>query len=923
MDGEYSQLRADLRKQYDSIFQLKDPNGVEIYPVFNVLPIKKDYPDYYSVIKNPISLNTMKKRLPHYVDAQEFINDVCQIPWNAKTYNSEDSAIYGFATILENFLKLKAIPELQTVYRHVRYPNLGGLPMDGSNINNSGLTGLKTEREYTMQQQINGGPTPPVNMATHSLANNANSSMQSGLQNIQPAAPQQIPIVNGISINNNISMSNNGRINMSNNNPVTNQMHPGQEIRSRISPQPVIPPRSMSSTPATHSPSTGLKPSIQQRLQTRRGRPPIIDLPYLLRIKNIMKMLKREVDENNRNLTSTFDKLPDETTNPGYYQMISHPVCLDDIRRRVKTRKYKDFESFQNDFIIMFENYKRYYASNPLYLKAAGLLEYHFRKLVEIELSKPDSDFLPEGELRYPMESVEMRGSIYQIGDWVLLNNANDPNKPVVAQIFKLWYTSDGTRWLNACWYFRPEQTVHRVDRLFYKNEVVKTGQYRDHLISDLVGKCYVVHFTRYQRGNPAIPYEGPLFICEFRYNESDKAFNKIRTWKACLPEELRDQDEDTIPVNGRKFFKYPSPIRHLLPPNATPHDPIPEPTEGDPTAPPLIGAVYLRPKVKRDDLGEYSTSDDCPRYIIRPTDPPEKGVIDEVHGTIITNMQTANALPRTSQSSTRLPTLKQTKPNVGMSSPHMAMKQVPYQKPSMPITQTKPIMPNRAMAPSSTNNSMNNHKIQKPNSIQNLRQPVHNYTQMNSSALNGVVSDLSNQAAKGGMRYITIDVPHSYVLPLPFNFSSEPVAVADVGNRTRRIAENPNISTNNIIWYRGPGISVRERYIDSGKLGAGAPLNILDSPDMGDLDYEEIEEEIINQPSNTKVENENGTQTGTLVEDLSKQSLNGENEIVDEDLSYGRQATEKSIEAINIGLRPSAKFIIHKHKYSTIENII
>lgn len=917
MDYEYAQLRADLRKQYEALFKLRDANGNEIYPVFNVLPIKRDYPDYYTVIKNPVSLNTIKKRLLHYVDAQEFVNDVCRIPWNAKTYNAKESAIYAYANILENYLKSKTIPELQTVYRHIRYPNLGLLPDESDDMNSNGVQQHPMSNEASVKNKI-ANTTQNTNVMIQNQAQSSkNIPLSKGLQNIQPAIPTNMSNMQ----TNGFSMNNINRNSMPGNSMVS-PIHPGQEHRTRVSPQPMVPPRSMSSTPATQSPNAGLKPSIQQRLQTRRGRPPIIDLPYLLRIKNIMKMLKRESDDSKQNLSLTFEKLPDEATNPDYYQMISNPVCLDDIKRRVKTRKYKDFESFENDFNIMFDNYKRYHAANPLYMKAAGILEYHFRKLVSMELSKPDSDYLPEGELRYPMESVEVRGSIYQIGDWVLLNNANDPNKPVVAQIFKLWYTSDGTRWLNACWYFRPEQTVHRVDRLFYKNEVVKTGQYRDHLINDLIGKCYVVHFTRYQRGNPAIPYEGPLFICEFRYNESDKVFNKIRTWKACLPEELRDQDEDTIPVNGRKFFKYPSPIMHLLPPNATPHDRIPEPTEGDPTAPPLIGAVYLRPKVERDDLGEYSTSDDCPRYIIRPGDPPEKGIVDDVHGTIITNTPTAHALPRTGHSSTRLPTLKQTKPLGSLSTSHPVIKQVPYQKPVIATPPPKATIPNRAAITTPMSHPTTVQKVQKPTTIQTLKQSLNKNAQLDSSALNGVVNDLSNQAARGGMRYITIDVPHSYVLPLPFNFSSEPVSNIDMGNRTRRMAENPGLSFNNIIWYRGPGISVRERYLDSGKSKAAGSLNILKLPDMSDLDFEEVEEEIKEHEDINKG-NSIGIADDSLVP-INRESAKVDSiGVEDDDLSYGRQSTEKSIDSINSGLRPSAKYIIHKHKYSTIENII
>ena len=69
-----SALYRDLRKEYESLFTLKEGSGLEISPIFNVLPPKKDYPDYYAVIKNPVSFNTLKKRIPHYTDAQHLYN---------------------------------------------------------------------------------------------------------------------------------------------------------------------------------------------------------------------------------------------------------------------------------------------------------------------------------------------------------------------------------------------------------------------------------------------------------------------------------------------------------------------------------------------------------------------------------------------------------------------------------------------------------------------------------------------------------------------------------------------------------------------------------------------------------------------------------------------------------------------------------
>lgn len=930
-EGEFGELRTDLRKQYEAIFSLKEESGANIFPIFNVLPIKKDYPDYYAIIKNPISLNTLKKRLPHYTSPQDYVNDVSQIPWNAKTYNSKGSLIYIYADILEKFLRNVSVPQLQAKYTNVNYPNLGPLPDEIEEMKKKeAMMKIRTASASPVALG-NANEVPARSRSNSPLPLTSMSNTPQPVTEVKQPIPQQNGGINGYNTSRqNMAMQGNNSTANRRMEQTVISMGPSRvpmaQISSRVSPHPILPNRSMSSTPISHSPGAILKPSIQQRLQTRRGRPPIIDLPYLLRIKNIMKMIKREVDDNNQTLTLTFEKLPDPERHPAYRQIISNPVCLDDIRRRVKTRKYKNFGSFQDDFTLMIENYKKYNQNNPMLLNTARLMEYHFRKLVEIELSKPDSDFLPEGELRYPLENIEVRGKIYEIGDWVLLNNANDPNKPVVAQIFKLWYTSDGTKWLNACWYFRPEQTVHRVDRLFYKNEVVKTGQYRDHLINDLIGKCYVVHFTRYQRGNPATPYEGPLFICEFRYNESDKVFNKIRTWKACLPEELRDQDEETIPVNGRKFFKYPSPIRHLLRPDATPHDRIPEPTEGDPTAPPLVGAVYLRPKVERDDLGEYSTSDDCPRYIIRPGDPPESGIIDEVHGTIITSMQTANALPRTSQSTSRLPALKQTKSAASNENMAQPTKGMSYQKPIPPVASNRTMQSHKVPVSTLPQRPEQTIQPQKLSTVEALRQgPIP--TNISSVSLNEAVNDMSQQAAKSGMRYVTIDVPHSYVLPMAGIPKHNEVMTTDDANRLRGSRYQANNSQSEILWFRGPSISIKERYVDSMNSFNSLDLNRLTVHKKRKLDYEEIEEQGVD--THMSIDDKGNVTTEASPEGLLTQGndmhMDSAHQSDDDDDNAEEEGhlSEKLISTSTIGLRPSAKFIIHKHKYSTIENII
>lgn len=185
------------------------------------------------------------------------------------------------------------------------------------------------------------------------------------------------------------------------------------------------------------------------------------------------------------------------------------------------------------------------------------------------------------------------------VGDWVHIRNPNDLRKPIVAQIYRLWQDEAGKKWINACWYYRPEQTVHRVSKRFYKNEVMKTGQYRDHLVDDIVDRCYVMFHTRYHKGRPrGFPPDKEVYVCEARYNEDRYTFNRIKTWTSCLPDEVREKDYemDLYPV-PRKLKKEQTPIAHLLADNAKETDPLPKPNWGHKDAPPIIGGVHIRPR--------------------------------------------------------------------------------------------------------------------------------------------------------------------------------------------------------------------------------------------------------------------------------------------------------------------------------------
>ncbi|XP_033516315.1 histone acetyltransferase GCN5 isoform X2 [Nicotiana tomentosiformis] len=77
----------------------------------------RDVPDYYDIIKDPIDLKTMSKRVEselYYVTFDMFVADVRRMFANARTYNSPETIYYKCATRLESHFSNKVQAGLQS-----------------------------------------------------------------------------------------------------------------------------------------------------------------------------------------------------------------------------------------------------------------------------------------------------------------------------------------------------------------------------------------------------------------------------------------------------------------------------------------------------------------------------------------------------------------------------------------------------------------------------------------------------------------------------------------------------------------------------------------------------------------------------------------------------------------------------------------
>ncbi|KAG0674038.1 RSC chromatin remodeling complex ATPase component, partial [Kluyveromyces marxianus] len=100
-------IKPKIDSLLSNLRELVDPSDEHSRTfIFEKLPSKKDYPDYYKVIETPVALETITKKLnkKQYKSLEDVKHDFDTMFKNAKFYNEEGSWVYVDAEFLENFV---------------------------------------------------------------------------------------------------------------------------------------------------------------------------------------------------------------------------------------------------------------------------------------------------------------------------------------------------------------------------------------------------------------------------------------------------------------------------------------------------------------------------------------------------------------------------------------------------------------------------------------------------------------------------------------------------------------------------------------------------------------------------------------------------------------------------------------------------
>jgi chromatin structure-remodeling complex subunit RSC1/2 len=152
-------------------------------------------------------------------------------------------------------------------------------------------------------------------------------------------------------------------------------------------------------------------------LHKKRGRPPKVLTPMEARINTLLKGLRKFKHPNGNLKIVPFEKLPDKSAMPEYYQEIKNPMAMDLIKRKAKRKKYQSVDAALKDLELMFDNAKEYNVEDSQVYKDAVDLQREARILAEQEKKKPDSDFADD-DGRLPLSEILHNGELWKVGKY-------------------------------------------------------------------------------------------------------------------------------------------------------------------------------------------------------------------------------------------------------------------------------------------------------------------------------------------------------------------------------------------------------------------------------------------------------------------------------------------------------------------------
>ncbi|XP_029286722.1 polybromo 1, like isoform X1 [Cottoperca gobio] len=534
--------------------------------LFMVKPSKKDYPDYYKVILEPMDLKTIEHniRSERYATEEALMEEMKLMFRNARHYNEEGSQVYNDADILEKILKDKRkevgpLPEEEDV----------GSPK--LKLRKIGVSPKKSKYLTPLQQRLS---------ELYDAVRNFTDRRGRRLSTIFLRLPSRAELPDYYAtIKRPLDMER-----------LRSHMAGGryQDVEALVEDFSLMfnnaciynEPESLIYRDALVLHRVLLETRKQQEGGEDSG-PPSVGLLVRELIRNLFVSVLGHQDEEGRCYSDSLAEIP--ALDPAAPE--KPPLNFDVIRMNVDRGRYRRLDIFQEHMFEVLEKARRLHRTDSEIFEDAVELQQFFIKIrdelckngeillstslnytskhlhndveqekrekipkeIEEDKLKTEEEENKEGEKakdlpgeawhseseteRVYRQDFSFENRTYHVGDFVHVEPSEPKLKPHIVCIERLWEDEAGGKWLYGCWFYRPSETFHLATRKFLEKEVFKSDYYNKVSISKVLGKCVVLFVKDYFKMQPEGYRAEDVYICESRYAARNKSFKKIKIW--------------------------------------------------------------------------------------------------------------------------------------------------------------------------------------------------------------------------------------------------------------------------------------------------------------------------------------------------------------------------------------------------------
>nr|XP_009940771.1 PREDICTED: LOW QUALITY PROTEIN: protein polybromo-1 [Opisthocomus hoazin] len=558
--------KKNIRKQrmkilYNAVLEARESGtGRRLCDLFMVKPSKKDYPDYYKIILEPMDLKMIEHNIRNdkYAAEEAMIEDMKLMFRNARHYNEEGSQVYNDAHMLEKILKEKR-------------KELGPLAEDDDVASpklklsrKSGISPKKSKYMTPMQQKLN---------EVYEAVKNYTDKRGRRLSAIFLRLPSRSELPDYyVTIKKPVDME-----------KIRSHMMANkyQDIDSMVEDFVM-----MFNNACTYNEPESLiyKDALvlhKVLLETRReiegdedSHVPNVTLLIQELIHNLFVSVMSHQDDEGRCYSDSLAEIPEiHAVDPNFPN--KPPLTFDIIRKNVENNRYRRLDLFQENMFEVLERARRMNRTDSEIYEDAVELQQFFIKIrdelckngeillspalsyttkhLHNDVEKEKKEKLPkeieedklkrEEEKREAEKSEDSSGSaglsslhrtysqdcsfknsMYHVGDYVYVEPAEANLQPHIVCIERLWEDSAGK-----------------------DKEVFKSDYYNKVPVSKILGKCVVMFVKEYFKLCPENFRDEDVYVCESRYSAKTKSFKKIKLW--------------TMPVSSVRFVPRDVPL--------------------------------------------------------------------------------------------------------------------------------------------------------------------------------------------------------------------------------------------------------------------------------------------------------------------------------------------------------------------------